>query len=141
MKELNNEKDELLYHQNQWSIDSWKTYKISQQPTYDSEIDLEKILFELKGKSITTIEEIINLRNELSKDKTFVLIMGDCAEPFNDNEKIISYSKCSFISLIGELLKEKINSNIILLARMAGQFAKPRSSEFEIIDNSKHDFY
>lgn len=140
MKELNlkeNEKEEI-YHCNEWDINSWKKYNISQQPKYESENDLEKILSEISLKNISSVEQIVSLKQELSNENNFTLIMGDCAEPFIDNEKSISYSKCSFISLIGELLKEKLNKNVILLARMAGQFAKPRSSEFEVINSSKY---
>lgn len=123
-----------------WSIDSWKKYQISQQPKYLDQTKVDEVinLLEKQEKLITTFEQVDNLNKELSSiEDKFIIMAGDCAEPIDDKDEKIVNKKLAFLNLIGEILSLKYNKKVILLGRMAGQYAKPRSSDTETINEGK----
>lgn len=124
-----------------WSIDSWKQYKISQQPKYEDASLVQEIIdkINIDESKITTINNINTLKEELSTniENRFLIIAGDCAETFNDKETDIVYKKCAFYNYLGYLLSLKYKKRAVLLGRIAGQYAKPRSSDYETINGGK----
>jgi len=69
--------------------------------------------------------------------KRFLLQGGDCAERFMDCSKDPIESKFKIILQMSLIILWKARVPVIRLARMAGQFAKPRSSPFEIVNGQK----
>lgn len=126
-----------------WVLDSWKKCKISQQPKYEDSIKLEETLKKLRlEKELITDFKMVDALNEdlCSFKNKFLLIAGDCAEPFEDKEKEVIYKKCAFLNALGQLLNLKLNKKVVLIGRIAGQFAKPRSADTEVINGGKSSF-
>lgn len=135
--DITNDKNDL-----NWSLYSYKKKPISQQPTYANKEILYNNIDILKNKSnaITTISNIKKLRDNLSKvfnKKAFIIIAGDCGESFKENYKEIINLKCAFLDYLSYILNEKLNKNVLIIGRLAGQYSKPRSNDYEFIDGSK----
>lgn len=80
--------------------------------------------------------EINKLNNDLTKvfrKQAFIIQLGDCAERFFEAEQIVTYLKHKQLSFIQLLVENKIGNQVILIGRIAGQYAKPRSISTEII--------
>lgn len=127
---------------NDWSLSSWEKYPISQQPKYSNSDELKSVLNELKqqNRGVTTIEEIDNLRDELklvSENKSMLIIAGDCSEPIEENDEKTINTKCAFLDYLSTLLYLKYRKRVTVIGRIAGQYAKPRSSELENINGGK----
>ncbi len=121
-----------------WSPDSWRAKKTQQQPAYPDPVRLEQTLERLaKLPPLVTSWEIESLKQNLAEaadGQAFLLQGGDCSESLDDcetdaivrNLKIIM--QMSFVLTFGSMKK------IVRLGRIAGQYAKPRSSETETKD-------
>lgn len=118
-----------------WKDLSWQKKIITQIPQYDIDA-LKKVLHQLVAMPPLLKEsEIINLRQLLrdAKDgKAFILQIGDCAETFKDAGFDTTIQKADFINLLSEKLKNGIQSQVVKIGRLAGQYAKPRTDLYEI---------
>ena len=89
---------------------------------------------------IVTPTEIIKLRNSLrdaALGKAFLLQGGDCAELFSYCSDDPIDSKVKLLLQMSLVLIWGMNKPVIRIGRMAGQFAKPRSSPTEIVDGKE----
>ncbi len=118
-----------------WTPDSWRDFPISQQPDW---IDPSQV--ELVEKEMATLPplvypaEIRELSQQLAraaKGRTFVLQAGDCAESFHDYSADSVKNKLKVILQMAVVLTYSSGVPVIKLGRIAGQFAKPRSSSME----------
>jgi len=81
--------------------------------------------------------EIDQLKEELAaaqRGERFLLQGGDCAEGFIDCESTIIARKLKILLQMSLVLLHGLKKPIIRVARMAGQYAKPRSGETETRD-------
>ncbi|MAV65272.1 MAG: 3-deoxy-7-phosphoheptulonate synthase class II [Candidatus Marinimicrobia bacterium] len=125
----------LLKLNHSWMIDSWKKYHISQCPNWP--VDKLKNVIELINSfpPLVPIHEIISLKKQLknvASKKAFILLGGDCAETFADFKHELIENKLKIIFQMSLILSYNLQKPIIKIGRMAGQFAKPRSSMSEI---------
>lgn len=124
-----------------WSLASWKTKPISQQPVYPCQQELENELNKIKHlPPIVNPKEIDTLASKLAdayNGKEFVLQLGDCAELFADcNHKTIE-KKAIFFELMGKVFEELSGRKVTIIGRIGGQYAKPRTDSHEVIDGEK----
>ena len=117
-----------------WVPGSWKEFPIKQSPNWDDK-ELKENLEKLSSfPPLVPVHEIENLKSEfcqVADEKAFILIAGDCAETFSDfNQKLIE-KKLQIIFQMSLILGYSIKKPIIKIGRLAGQFAKPRSSKNE----------
>ena len=65
-----------------WSIDSWRSLPIKQQPKYNDEARLKEVLSDLKSyPALVSPSEINSLKKDLAKvanGEAFLLQGGDC---------------------------------------------------------------
>ncbi|KAJ4358583.1 Aromatic/aminoadipate aminotransferase 1 [Didymosphaeria variabile] len=125
----------------EWSPSSWQSKPIKQVVTYDDQTAVSAALSKLSSlPPIVTPTEIIKLKSSLrdaALGKSFLLQGGDCAELFSYcaddpiNAKIKLLLQMSLVLIWGS------NKPIIRIGRMAGQYAKPRSSPTEIVDGKE----
>jgi 3-deoxy-7-phosphoheptulonate synthase len=121
-------------------IKQWKNFEFKNNPFEDKNI--EQIKNKLKClDNIVKIEEIIQLKQLLSSE-CLVLQIGECAETFNFSDYKYIKNKYEFLIQCGLIIQNKIINennvmNVIKIGRIAGQFAKPRSDEKEIVDNKE----
>lgn len=129
----------------EWTRDSWRNFNIKQQPVYENLDKLKKSESELsKLPPIIFAGEVRNLKKELKKatlGESFLLQGGDCAESFSN------YKADGILSMFKVILQMAIALTyaggfpIVKVGRVAGQFAKPRSSDFEEVDGVKLPSY
>lgn len=118
-----------------WSPTSWQSKRLQQIPNYLSSSNLQSVIHRLnKVSALVTVQKIEKLRSLLVKaieGECFLLQMGDCAECFNDLDSATIKAKVSALLECANMLSEKIGLPIIKIGRIAGQYAKPRSHDFE----------
>lgn len=120
----------------EWTPSSWTTRPIKQDVNYDDRSAVSKALAKLERlPPLVTPAEIVKLRNSLrdvALGKAFLLQGGDCAELFDYCEEAAIESKIKLLLQMSLVLIWGANKPVLRIARMAGQFAKPRSSPTEI---------
>lgn len=137
----NTNTNNILPNYTTWNINSWKSKSISQQPAYKDKDFLTKVIEEINSfEGITNSNQIDELLNRLSHSDVFILTLGDCCEPFEESTQEITLLKCAFLTLISDLLYKKLNftKEIVTIGRIAGQYAKPRSSDYEELDGKEY---
>lgn len=124
-----------------WSPVSWQDFPIRQLPEYPDPGQLEKVYQELRSyPPLTTSWEVAALKNKLADiaaGNGFLLQGGDCAETFSDCKapKIVNLLKV--LLQMSFILIHETGTPVIRVGRIAGQYAKPRSSDFENIDGKE----
>lgn len=120
---------------NSWSPNSWRQKVALQQPKYEDLSILEKIEKELaKYPPLVFAGEARSLKKALAKvanGEAFLLQGGDCAESFSDFSATKIRDSFKVILQMAIVLTYAGKCPIVKLGRLAGQFAKPRSSDFE----------
>ncbi|KAL8931412.1 MAG: hypothetical protein Q9216_007209, partial [Gyalolechia sp. 2 TL-2023] len=118
-----------------WTPSSWTTKPIKQDVVYDDRAAVSKALAKLeKSPPIVTPTEICKLKKSLrdvALGKAFLLQGGDCAELFDYCEPNMIESKIKLLLQMSIVLIYGAHKPVVRIARMAGQFAKPRSSPTE----------
>ena len=118
-----------------WTPDSWQRRRAAQQPQYADAAKLGHVLDELSRlPPIVVSWEIDQLKDELAaaqRGERFLLQGGDCAEGFSDCESTIIARKLKILLQMSLVLLHGLKKPVIRVARMAGQYAKPRSAETE----------
>ena len=123
---------------NSWKNDSWKKFPINQHPKWPVK-KLNKTIQAISSyPPLVPIHEIEHLKEqfkEVANNSAFILIAGDCAETFEDFNHNSIQKKLEIIFHMSVILGYGIQKPIIKIARIAGQFAKPRSAKNETHDN------
>lgn len=118
-----------------WSPPSWRNFPASQQPDWDDVGELDAVLAELRTlPPLVFAGEADALRGALAKaalGKAFVLQAGDCAESFQNFSADSIRDQLKIILQMAVVLTYAAGIPIVKLGRIAGQFAKPRSSPNE----------
>lgn len=128
-----------------WSKDSWRGFEIKQQPSYEDQEFLKKIEKDLSQfPPLVTIDEIEKLKSELAmvcKEEAFLLQCGDCAESFTEfsHDNLKSFFRT--LMQMTATLMYGAKKPIVKVGRIAGQYAKPRSSNDEMIDGKSLPSY
>ncbi len=128
-----------------WKKDSWRSKPILQQPTYKDQELLKKVEGKLsKYPPLVFAEEVRSLKRHLAdvtEGKAFLLQGVDCAESFSEfnADNIRDFFKV-FLQM-SVALTFAGGKPVVKVGRIAGQFAKPRSSDFEEINGEKIPSY
>jgi 3-deoxy-7-phosphoheptulonate synthase len=121
-----------------WTPDSWRDCPIRQVPNYPDQTKLEDMEARLgKYPPLVFAGEARRLKAHLalaSEGKAFVLQGGDCAESFSDFTANIIRDTFRVLLQMSVVLTFGASLPVVKMGRMAGQFAKPRSSDTETID-------
>lgn len=121
-----------------WTPDSWQSYAYLQAAAYPDLAQLERAVHQLSNlPPLVSSIEIDQLRKALAKagrGEAFILQGGDCAESFQDCCANIISNKLKIMLQMSLILLHGMRKPIIRVGRIAGQYAKPRSSDFETID-------
>lgn len=125
----------------EWSPSSWRERPIKQAVEYEDQDAVQRSRTKLNRlPPIVTPTEIWRLRRSLAdvaEGKAFLLQGGDCAELFDYcNEDAID-SKIKLLLQMSLVLIWGGNKPVVRIARMAGQYAKPRSSPMETVDGKQ----
>lgn len=121
-----------------WSVDSWRGLPIRHQPTYGDSTAQGSVEAQIKSfPPLVFAGEARKLRarlGEAANGRAFLLQGGDCAESFAEFHP--DYIRDTFRVLLqmAVVLTFGASLPVIKVGRMAGQFAKPRSSDTESQD-------
>lgn len=122
----------------QWKPDSWRSKPILQQPTYQNQQALKDVEAKLAGyPPLVFAEETRQLYKQLGdvcEGKGFLLQGGDCAESFDEFNAPKIRDTFKVILQMAIVLTFAGRCQVTKVARMAGQYAKPRSSDVETIN-------
>ncbi|MCF2860721.1 Phospho-2-dehydro-3-deoxyheptonate aldolase (plasmid) [Pseudoalteromonas sp. THAF3] len=128
-----------------WSPNSWRDLPIVQQPTYPDEAQLGKVESELNNAPpLVFAEETRSLFKQLEdvcEGRAFLLQGGDCAESFNDFNAANIRDTFKTLLQMAVVLTYGGKCPVVKIARMAGQFAKPRSADIETKDGTSLPSY
>jgi len=121
-----------------WRPDSWRSRTAGFQPLYPDAQAAERVLAEISRlPPLVTFGEVDKLRLQLAeaaRGERFVLQGGDCAESFDDCTTELIDNKLKILLQMSQVLMHGLKQRVIRVGRMAGQYAKPRSTESETRD-------
>ena len=121
-----------------WKPNSWRNYPVVQMPTYPDESKVNSVEAKLSFKPpLVFAGEVQALKKSLAlaeKGNAFILQGGDCAESFSQFSANGIRDTFKVLLQMAVILTYGSSIPIIKIGRIAGQFAKPRSSDVEIID-------
>ncbi len=133
-----------------WIPSTWEKFPHKHIPKYSK--NLREVKRELLRRDpLVDFKDIITLKNQLSaveSNKLFIVQMGECAERFSQSTEDDVQSRVTTLNNFCLLFKGL--KKIIKIGRMAGQYTKPRSHDFELsggqlVQSYKgdivHDFY
>jgi len=128
-----------------WSPDSWKKYTALQQPVY-SDVELyENILEKLRGYPPLVFQgEVEHLKSQIAgagAGNGFILHGGNCAERFIDCNAPTIMNQLKILLQMSIILTHGLRKSVIRIGRIAGQYAKPRSSDTEMVNGIKLPSY
>ena len=121
--------------QPRWTPDSWRNRPIRQVPAYPDPAKLDAMERRLaRFPPLVFAGEARRLKAHLAlaaEGKAFVLQGGDCAESFTDFTANIIRDTFRVLLQMAVVLTFGASLPVVKIGRMAGQFAKPRSSDTE----------
>jgi 3-deoxy-7-phosphoheptulonate synthase len=116
-------------------LDYWRTLEIKQQPTWpDTEAAAAASAEIATLPPLVFAGEVDQLRTRLARaaeGKAFLLQGGDCAETFAGATADQIRNRVKTVLQMAVVLTYGASVPVIKMGRMAGQFAKPRSSDTE----------
>jgi 3-deoxy-7-phosphoheptulonate synthase len=118
-----------------WTPDSWRSKPIVQVPEYPDPAALEEVTANLRNfPPLVFIKEVQDLKAKLADvagGNAFLLQGGDCAESFKEHKTDYIRDYFQLFLQMALILTFAGNSQVVKVGRVAGQFAKPRSSNTE----------
>jgi 3-deoxy-7-phosphoheptulonate synthase len=121
-----------------WTPSSWRGRPARQQPEYPDPVRLAAVAGELASlPPLVTSWEVERLRKQLADaaaGRRFLLQGGDCAESFDRCRSDVITNKLKILLQMSLVLTFGLKRQVIRVGRFAGQYAKPRSEDFETRD-------
>lgn len=118
-----------------WYPASWRGHPVRQMPAYADEEAVRAIEARLEAAApVIRIEDAARLRQltaKLASGRGFLLQGGDCAESFDDPVAEQVAGIVGLFDAMADRLRANIDGPLVEVARIAGQFAKPRSANEE----------
>jgi 3-deoxy-7-phosphoheptulonate synthase len=118
-----------------WSPSSWSSLEAGQQPEWPDEAELSMALREIEAQPpLVFAGEARELQRQLARvarGEAFLLQGGDCAETFDAFSADQIRDKFKVMLQMAVVLTYGAQLPVVKVGRIAGQFAKPRSSSTE----------
>jgi len=120
-----------------WTPSSWQTHPASQQPDWPDPGHLEQALKQISSfPPLVFAGEARSLEASLGQvaaGNAFMLQAGDCAESFEAFSADNIRDKLRVILQMAVVLTYSLGVPVVKVGRIAGQFAKPRSTPTELV--------
>ncbi len=121
-----------------WAPDSWRSLPAAQQPAWPDAAALGAVRERLRQlPPLVFAGEARNLQQalgEVAGGRAFLLQAGDCVESFREVSAIQIREKLKVLLQMSAVLTYGATLPVVKVGRIAGQFAKPRSSSTEVVD-------
>lgn len=118
---------------------TWQNLDLRQQPNWNNNNLLNTVIKQLTSfPPLVFSEEIRNLKQSIAKvakGDGLVLQGGDCAETFASFNANKIRDKLKILLQMSLIVKHGTTKNVVKIGRIAGQYAKPRTNNFEVRDN------
>ncbi len=128
-----------------WTPDSWRKLPVVQVPDYDDKAKLTSVEQQLAGyPPLVFAGEARKLKRKLARvaeGKGFLLQGGDCAESFAEHSADNIRDFFRVFLQMSVVLTFAGGQPVVKVGRIAGQFAKPRSSPTEVINGQELQIY
>ncbi|MDP9070847.1 MAG: 3-deoxy-7-phosphoheptulonate synthase class II [Actinomycetota bacterium] len=125
----------------QWTPSSWREHPADQQPDWPDEAALDRVLKQLGTLPPLVFageaRQLISSLAEVQAGRAFLLQAGDCAESFSDFSADAIRDKLKVILQMAVVLTYGSGVPVVKVGRIAGQFAKPRSSPTERVGDEE----
>ena len=122
-----------------WTPSSWRNYEALQQPEWPDQGAVDAVLKDIgELPPLVFAGEARSLQEDLARvanGEAFLLQAGDCAESFESMTADNVRDKLKVILQMAIILTYAGGLPTVKLGRIAGQFAKPRSSATETKDD------
>lgn len=122
----------------EWTPSSWKNYTALQQPQWPDQVKVDKVLKDLAllpplvfAGEIRALKEVLA---KASQGEAFLLQGGDCSEDFGEVTAPNIRETLKVLLQMAVVLTYAGGKPVAKVGRIAGQFAKPRSSDTENVD-------
>jgi 3-deoxy-7-phosphoheptulonate synthase len=116
-------------------LDAWRELPAAQQPSWPDPAELRAVALTLAGMPpLVVASEVDQLRERLgavARGEAFLLQGGDCAETFATSSQADIAGKVRVLLQMAVVLTYGASMPVVKLARMAGQYAKPRSADMD----------
>ncbi len=121
-----------------WSPKSWRSKPIMQVPDYPDAARLAAVEAQLASfPPLVFAGECRDLEAKLAAvvdGRAFLLQGGDCAESFEEHGPNLIRDFFRIFLQMAVVLTYQAATPVVKVGRIAGQFAKPRSSPYEVVD-------
>ena len=116
-------------------LDTWRTLPAAQQPEWPDDAAMREVAGTLAGlPPLVVASEVDQLRERLgavARGEAFLLQGGDCAETFATSSQADIAGKVRVLLQLAVVLTYGASMPVVKLGRVAGQYAKPRSSTMD----------
>ncbi len=139
-------RDGILIAENAgWHPGSWRDLPAAQQPVWPDEQARKKVEAQLAALPPLVfageVRALTAALAEVSAGRAFLLQAGDCAESFTEFSADSIRDKLKVILQMAVILTYAAGVPVVKVGRIAGQFAKPRSSPTERIGDQELEAY
>jgi 3-deoxy-7-phosphoheptulonate synthase len=128
-----------------WTPDSWRKFPVVQVPNYADAGKLAVVEKRLAGfPPLVFAGEARKLKRKLARvaeGRAFLLQGGDCAESFAEHSADNIRDFFRVFLQMSVVMTFAGGQPVVKVGRIAGQFAKPRSSPTEVIDGIEYPIY
>jgi 3-deoxy-7-phosphoheptulonate synthase len=118
-----------------WDLNSWVDFEVLQQPSWPNISEYNNVIKKLHSyPSIILPNQISQLKQRLiqvSDNKAFLIQGGDCAESFKEFSEINIKNKLKILFQMATIISYGASIDTVKIGRIAGQYAKPRSCQYE----------
>jgi 3-deoxy-7-phosphoheptulonate synthase len=128
----------MTKHTQEWNKSSWQSRTALQQPNWPDKAKYDEVLAALSSlPPLVFAGEIRALKQQLAKAVTgdaFLLQGGDCSEEFFNCTAPRIRESLKVLLQMAVILTYAGGKPVVKVGRIAGQYAKPRSSDTEVVD-------
>lgn len=121
-----------------WTPDTWLDHPVAQQPAWPDADALKGVLDQISTLPPLVFageaRDLTEALGEVAQGRAFLLQAGDCAESFDGYSADGIRDRLKVILQMAVALTYSGGLPVVKVGRIAGQFAKPRSSDTETID-------
>jgi 3-deoxy-7-phosphoheptulonate synthase len=120
-----------------WTPSSWQGFPAAQQPAWPDENELTNALKQIASfPPLVFAGEARSLQaslGQVASGNAFLLQAGDCAESFEEFSAVNIREKLRVILQMAVMLTYSMGVPVVKVGRIAGQYAKPRSNNTELV--------
>ena len=117
------------------NLDAWRALPAAQQPTWPDQAALREVartLAQLPPLVVADEVDALTARlAQVARGEAFLLQGGDCAETFATSSQADIAGKVRVLLQMAVVLTYGASVPVVKVGRIAGQYAKPRSTEFD----------